>query len=400
MLICGFLCIVLLAVLIGSSPSNLCYDEPYHISLAASVATTGLRSALVSSENQSAAGPLFPIIHSTLSTVTEMAAPAVRWVNFVCLILVIIIIALTFKQHVKSSSWVGSLAIISVPFLWPAVGMALTEMPALLAFSGFIYCISTILTNEESEISRRSIAWAALAGLALGISILGRQTYLIILPALAALFYTVPRKSVLWILCLLTAGITSGWLFLLWGGLLPPSQTVVGEGLRIDHGFLSLSYIAAATLFINPRWMTPGNLYSIILVTAAAVLVAWLTRDYSSPPAKSLLLRFFSEPVARAIGFGIGAFLTGAGLLWAWQTLKALWIERFNPWRAFLFMILLALAAAPIKVSHLFSSRYVVGALGVLVLVTVTSEDGRRVAARVILGSTLGAALLWTYYQV
>ncbi len=393
------LSILFLAVLIWISPSRLCYDEPYHIALADSVETKGLRAALVSPENQSAAGPLYPIIHSAASSITEMDAPAIRWVNFICLILVIGLIALTLKQHVEYSPWIGALTIISVPFLWPAVGLALTEMPALLAFSGFIFCVSTILTNENEESPRELLAWAALAGVALGVSILGRQTYLIILPAVAALCYTSPKNRVLWILCLLTTAMTCGWLFILWGGLVPPIYESVGDGIRIDHGFLSLSYIAAATLFINPRWMKERNAFAITGIFVTAALIAWLTRDYSSPPAKSLLLGLFSEPIALAIGFGIGAFLTGAGLLWLWKTLQALWLERVNPWRSFLLMILLALAAAPVKVSHLFSSRYVIGALGVLILVIVTSMSYRWLSLRIILGSILGGALLWTYYQ-
>ncbi len=399
LLVTGVSCIALLAILIGISPKHLCYDEPYHLGLAEAVGKSGLQAALTAPDNQSAAGPLFPIIHSTLSSVTKLAAPSVRWVNFICLILVIGMISFTLRNEVSNHPWAGSIGILAVPFLWPAAGMALTEMPALLAFTGFLFCFSHILTSKEKEISRKSITWAALAGAALGVSILGRQTYLIILPAVAVLVYTVPQKRILWCLCLLITGITCGWLFLLWGGLLPPSQSVVGEGLRFDHGILSLSYVAAATLFINPRWMKPGSLSSVIILSAIAVVVAWLTRDYSSPPAKSLLLRFFSEPLARAIGFCIGTFLTGAGLLWGWSAIQKVWHDRFDPWRTFLHLTLLALVAAPVKVSHLFSSRYVVGALGVLVLVTTPSGRDRWIAARLFLGSSLGGALLWTYYQ-
>jgi len=393
------LCLILLALLISFSPSKLCYDEPYHLALAESVAKSGLTAALTSPDNQSAAGALFPAIHSFLSPVTNIRTPGVRWVNFLCLILIITLLGLTLNQRGERPSWIWPFVILSVPFLWPAAGLALTEIPALLAFSGFIFCISRILTTADESSLPSSYAWSVLAGLALGFSILGRQTYLITLPAFASLFLTVPRKWTFWAVCLITAGLTCGWLFVIWGGLLPPSQSVVGEGIRIDHGILSLSYIAAATLFLRPDWMKPRNTLSILLITALAVLAAWLSRDYSSPPAKSLLLRFFDEPLALGIGFAIGTFLTAAGLLWGWNAVQDLWRDRSDPWRTFLLLTLLALVAAPAKVAHLFSSRYVVGALGVLVLVTFTPRATGWLATRIVAGSALGGALLWTYYQ-
>ena len=51
-------------------------------------------------------------------------------------------------------------------------------------------------------------------------------------------------------------------------------------------------------------------------------------------------------------------------------------------------------------VSHQFSSRYVVGLLGVLILVVgVPQTSAYLLALRVALGSLAGAACLWTYFS-
>jgi hypothetical protein len=128
--------------------------------------------------------------------------------------------------------------------------------------------------------------------------------------------------------------------------------------------------------------------------------LAFLTRDYASPPAKPLLLKIFGDQLGLAVGFCIGALLTSVAVVWIWNTLLIMWRERRDPVRVFLFLTLFAMMAAPMKVSHQFSSRYVVGLLGVLVLVLgVSQTSGYLLALRIAFGSIIGAACLWTYFR-
>ncbi len=163
---------------------------------------------------------------------------------------------------------------------------------------------------------------------------------------------------------------------------------------------LALSYAGAATLFLNPEWMRLSNWKAATSCAIAGIFVACLARDYAAPPAKSLLLRIFGERMGYGVGFLIGAGIAILGVIWAWNTLKAAWQTRFRPNQVFLFLTLFALVAAPIRMTAGFSSRYIVGLLGVLlIIVGVPRNLGTWWIIRLATGSLIGAATLWTYYR-
>jgi len=100
------------------------------------------------------------------------------------------------------------------------------------------------------------------------------------------------------------------------------------------------------------------------------------------------------------IGFAVGCSLGAIGAVWAWTTFKTFWRERGDPGQVFLLLTLCALILAPMKMTAQFSSRYIVGCLGVLFLVVGAPLESRRYwAARMFIGSVLGMAILWTYFQ-
>lgn len=393
-LIVGCAAFALLAVMVAMSPPRLCYDEIYHINLAKNVQAHGWRAALTAPDNCSAAGPLYPALHLATVWGTGLKAPSIRVLNLLLLGLVIVVLAYTEKTG--SPNWWAGLSILAVPFLWPPSGMALTELPALAAFTVFVLAIRRIL---EFSHTATGFAWAGLAGFCLGLSILGRQVYLIVLPAVAALLLVAPRQWGLWLVCLCVACGACGWLFVLWGGLVPPSLRFVNSAVRLDHGVFSLSYVAAATLFLRPEWLKPRSFKTVFLSTVSGVLLALLSRDYANPPAKSLLLKVFGEKIGLPVGFAAGTVLIVLGVLWSWNALLFSCEQRREAFRVFLFLTLFALTAAPAAISHEFSSRYVVGLLPVLVLtVRVSDTSSTSFAMRAILGAIAGAATLWTYY--
>lgn len=296
-----------------------------------------------------------------------------------------------------TSRWSIPAALLAVPFLWPPTGVALTELPALLAFTAFILIILLLLRMPEA-MSATAFAWAALGGTAWGIAILGRQTYLIILPAMCALFFLSRRKWALWAVCFFACAMTCGWLFVVWRGTVPPAFAHIGSGIRLDHGVLSLCYIAAASLFLNPQSLRVRNIQGAIGCGLVGVPLALLTRDYSAPPAKSLLIGIFGPHRGLVVGAVIGAFMGWAAAVWLWNSIQAFWRDRSDTPRVFLYLVLFALAAAPAKVTHLFSSRYVVGLLTVLALLAAPAASP-WLLARLILGALCGAAMLLTYFH-
>jgi Zn-dependent protease with chaperone function len=170
--------------------------------------------------------------------------------------------------------------------------------------------------------------------------------------------------------------------------------------VSLTNVLLSLSYAAAATLFLNPRWLARQRPIVWVICTICAFTLACFARNYEEPPAKSLLVHAFGMQLGLLIGFVIGCGLAAIGAVWAWTTFKTFWRERRDPGQVFLLMSLAVLVLAPMKITWQFSSRYIVGALGVLYLIVDAPCQSRRYwAAQMIVGSILGMAILWSYYQ-
>ena len=393
-------CLLAMVAMIVTSPSQLRYDEHNHIGLTQIVATNGWRYALLSPENRSAAGPLYPAIHLMLSPITHLQSPAIRWLNFCCFLGVVLLLARCKPLEPVAPRFLSSFTLLAVPFLWPAVGMALTELPALLFFTCFVLLFLRVI-NSDVVLSTGIFWLALLAGLCLGVAILGRQTYLIVVPALVVLMFWQREKWLSVLLCIITSLAVCSWLFVLWHGLAPPHYYRITESSGSFANLLfSLSYAAAATLFLNPAWLCRQRVTVWIICTLCGSALSYFARNFEDPPAKSLLVHTFGNQFGLGIGFVIGCALAAIGAVWAWTTVKTFWRERRDPGQVFLLLTLGALVLTPMKMTAQFSSRYVVGCVGVLFLVVdAPLRPSRYWAARMFVGSLLGMAILWTYFQ-
>jgi len=88
---------------------------------------------LVQMKNQ-APGPLYQIIHVVLMPITHLKPPAIRIVNLVFLLLIILITSKIIKNtfsDLKYHHLFLALNIIAVPVTWVISGLALTEIPAM-----------------------------------------------------------------------------------------------------------------------------------------------------------------------------------------------------------------------------------------------------------------------------
>lgn len=391
----------LLLVMIASSPNELRYDERYHLALAQNVESQGWIDALADPSNQSAAGPLYPALHLLYGKLSNLEAPAVRWLNFVLLLGTTLLIGLT-RPNLSSAAVTSCAAfsIMAVPFLWTPAGLALTEVPALAAFSGFILMMGVSISASYQN--AKGWGWMvifgpALAGVLLGVAILGRQTYLVALPALFGLLLVSPRLWPHVVVCLLSALLVSGWLFIVWAGLVPPSQPDMNSGLKPVHGLMSLAYLAAATAFISPRFLVPSSFRAALVAILAGSLLAWFLSGNQDLPAEPLLTRLLGPTGGRLSGTAVLAGMFAVGLLWLWNLPACVWKRRADSFQMMCSFMLLALAVSPIVISAQFSSRYLVGMLGVLVLV-LQPVPSARLAARIVAGSLIGAATLYMKY--
>lgn len=401
-LITGICILLSLSWIIYHSPHALVYDEPYHIGLAKAASEQGWKAALTSDENKSAAGPLYAWLHLFASPLTDLEAPSVRWLNFGCLIAMITCVSL--HLHRRDQSIAPAIALLGVPFIWPAVGIALTEVPALLAFTAFVILCLRILKQsanvEESHGTTTRALVSIAAGLALGISVLGRQTYLVCFPCLliVACVHRHFWKETLVILS--TATLTCGWLFVLWKGLVPPSQQMTNSGIRMDHLTLSLAYLAVATLIIDPGWFGGIGWKQCVSAFVLATTVAAIAFRGLDPPAAGLLSKLLPSSSLPTFGTLIRALMLTGGLLWCLQLLREIQLRCQNAPSLLILLLLAALAAAPAKVSHQFSSRYVVGALTLIVVYQGTCQQ--KFAPNLIvvaLGAVVGSGTLLSYLR-
>jgi hypothetical protein len=389
-----------MVAMIVTSPSQLRYDERNHIGLTQIVATNGWHDALLSAENQSAAGPLYPAIHMMLSPITHLQPPAIRWVNFCCFLGVILVLAGCKPAEPVAPTLLSGFTLLAVPFLWPAVGMALTELPALLFFTCFVLLFLRVI-NSDVVLSRGTFVLAFLAGLCLGAAILGRQTYLIVVPALAVMMFCLREKWLPVLICIFTSLAVCCWLFVIWHGLAPPHYYRAAESSgRFANLLLSLSYAAVATLFLNPAWLWYQRGKAWIVCALCGFALSYFARNYEDPPAKSLIVHTFGNQFGVWIGFVAGCALAAIGAVWAWTMFKTFWRERRNRGQVFLLLSLGALVLAPMKMTAQFSSRYIVGYLGLLFLVVdAPLKPSQYWAARMFVGTVLGMAILWSYFQ-
>jgi hypothetical protein len=391
--------VALLAAFIIFSPHRLIYDENFHIGLTELIEADGW-DELFGKNNRSAAGPLYPTMHLATEPITDLDAPAIRWDNFVCILITIACLAGTFRQVGVPA--IRSWQLLAVPFLWPTVGMALTEVPALCAFSAFVLLAAIALTTDES---RSGVVWSAAigAGLALGAAILGRQTYLVVLPCFVVVAVWNPKHAATLVIMVLIAIASTIWLFWGWDGLVPPRLQVINAeaaGLVPVHAFLAMTYFGIAVLFIAP-WKTllPSVKVGAILAVVSFAIVLLLFRD-DPPPARALLNKMLGQNLAWMVGLGIRTVMISAGLVWFWYTIRTGWERRNDPLYLLTVLMLLALVAAPAKISHLFSSRYVVGGVGLLLLqMSPPTRLNKWDLLRLALGSAIGAGTLWSYYD-
>jgi hypothetical protein len=391
-------CFLVLLAMIATSPSQLRYDERNHIGLAQIVMTNGWRDALLSPENHSAAGPLYPAIHLMLSPITHLQPPAIRWVNFCCFLGVVLLLASYKPTEPIGPRILSGFTLLAVPFLWPAVGMALTELPALLFFTCFVLLFLRMI-NSDVVLSHQ-FGLAFMAGLCLGAAILGRQTYLIVLPVLVVMMFWLRDKWSAVLICIITALAVCSWIFALWHGLAPPQYYgLAHSSVSFANLLLSLSYAAVATLFLNPGWLWRQGATVWIISILCGFALAYFARNYQDAPAKSLLVHAFGMQLGLWIGFVVGCALAAIGAVWAWTTFKIFWRERRDPSQVFLWLSLGALVLAPMRMTAQFSSRYIVGSLGLLFLLVNAPRESRLWAAQMLVGSLLGMAILWTYFQ-
>jgi hypothetical protein len=137
-------------------------------------------------------------------------------------------------------------------------------------------------------------------------------------------------------------------------------------------------------------------LNSILFGILIGGICSWYL-GFETVPAKSLLTSLFGAQWAVLIGAVALAVMIGLAGVWL-LALSKFSLAGGNPFLVFNWLLLMAFIAAPAKISHLFSSRYVVSALIPLIILTGFEKSKISIALKIV-GMLVGAATLGTYYK-
>jgi len=417
---------VISTVIIALSPASFLYDEGYYFKYVSQLESKGLTLAYIK-ELSGPTGPLYGVVHKALAPVTSLQIVPMRVATNAMFALSGLLTLLTLYSVRSRNALVAPALAYAAPFAGVTFGLALTEVPAMLAASlGILVLVrALVIINDNSEslpheprkaaVPFVAFWWLALAGILLAAAVWGRQNYLAVLFALPILFVRYRSFELAsWLVVTSVFGLLSGLLFYVWGGLVPEASRFVSDinaqrpevfeaaasdggvffGLNPAFGILSLGYAAALFGFVAPAVF---SLRVSILGSAAAasVLATLLLPQIRFLPSYDALAPRLGPDLIPVASMFFGALLAFFGLWLLFSialrccermkqelphTSKAdgsflrrgeqdhpCWLLSSAPLSAKLYLFSavawLAVLATNMKISHQFSSRYVVVAL-------------------------------------
>lgn len=397
--------LLLLAVTISHTQPPL-HDEPYFLANMDLYREFGFsRDFLLQMEDQ-APGPLYQFVHAALQPLTHLDVPGVRLVNVFMLGLAICLLALLMRR-MSGLTWkvafVCALNMMAAPMIWQISGMALTEIPAML----FSFLSVLLLWFALRVPGYPAVVTIIAAGLLAGLGILGRTPFLaLVLAALVMIAWYIRAKRYrqvgllsLYIVISLAVCLP---VFNIWGGLTPPKQAYISNGLSLWHGILGFSYAAMVTLIIAPRWFIFSKRIAVGLgITYLVCLTLNLgVFSFTYTPLNKALARVMPPYFMEVYPYLISPFLATLAIYFAICLL--IWYRRneAQPFNIYLLTVVTLLLCSNLAVTHLFSSRYVAQLVPFFLPVLWQAEriNGWK-TWRYVLGMLLGFLSLETYFN-
>ncbi|HEY1381738.1 MAG TPA: hypothetical protein VGF55_33375 [Gemmataceae bacterium] len=345
------------------------------------------------------AGPLFQVVYWAAAPVTGLDPPAVRWVSMALTVVVILATAVALRRSGAAAALPRAVQLLVAPMVVVCGGLALTEMPALAAFSWHLPLLQG--AGAPAAGRGRRLAFGAAAGLLVGVAVCGRQNFLMAIPALAALVVAGGRR---WAgpaaAAAAAAAAIPAALFAVWGGMVPP-QTAWVSGLAPAHGLLAFAYAGIVYCLFDVRWLVrhwPVWLALLACSVAANAATGWLDYVPMKTTATNVLGRF--TDVYAVVSSGL---LAGFGLVFLAHLLRLLWANRSDPVPAYLVAFTGLLLASCARIAHQFSSRYIVLVAPALVVLAALRDrpaagETWGKAGRLAVGSAIGLSSLCAYY--
>ncbi|MBV8253774.1 MAG: hypothetical protein JO154_14290 [Chitinophaga sp.] len=382
------------------------FDEPLFIRNLFLMEKEGLSARFLLEMNDQAPGPLYQMIHYPLYFLTQWQMPGLRLVNMTLLAGITFMLVRIIVQHYKinaGTAFLYALNIMAVPMIWQVSGMALTEIPPLFFSLLAIYWLLLSINSMQSVTI--SVLYSLLAGVAMGLAVLGRSPFIVMIPASGILILHHWRDSRRWmviILFALTALAICAPVIYIWKGLMPPKQALVAAGgFSLWHGILAFAYGAMMTIIIAPSWFIFNRkiLGGLLITYLVFSLLNIFVLHYSYAPLSEALEKVLPTAMVRIYPFVISPVLATVALYYLVCSMYQAWIRRSEETYLFLLASCLLILATSCGVTHLFSSRYVAqaAALAVLLLVPYDRLNYWKLA-RFAVGMLIGFLSLETYF--
>ncbi len=395
---------MLLALLYGiiNSPNKLLYDEPYFINNLEFVLNNGLsKGSLIFYKNQ-APGPLFQIFFYFLIKYLGLSFNVInlRLVNFVLFCMSILLYTNIFESFRKKNFWIIFFTFFSIPFFYPILGLALTESTSLFFISVSFY----ILLKKKTSIISVLIFIASLS-----LALLGRQTFLAVIPIIFIYIYLSNfqniRKAV-FVISTIISLIPVAYLFYMCGGIVPPEQSFVSGksifNISIVNGLLGFGYCSFAFFLFNISVIKKYFNVKLISISFLLSLILVFLFNIKFIPFKS----FFDHYIflQEILSFALPVFIVQLSVTYLF-ILSLLVIENsksFNELNIAILLIGLFMSITTLKITHQFSSRYVAQYALFLFLPEKEDKKGTYYFIKIILllfGSIIGYYSLNSYYS-
>jgi 4-amino-4-deoxy-L-arabinose transferase-like glycosyltransferase len=360
-----------------------------------------------------APGPLYQIIHSFFEPITHFEVPGIRLVNVFFFTAVILLTFVIFKYYLKGfdHELLLALNLVAVPVIWQVAGMALTEMPAMF-FAVLSLLILGILVKRSMEVSVATLGLALLGGVCLGLAILGRTPFLMMIPAVMVLAFNPLGERLQ--RCTLSPFVVGAFVisaaaicapvFFIWKGLVPPHQAVISEGgLKLWHGVLAFAYAGIIVVLLVPQWFRLNKRIALGLLALWIVYgvlnVIWWKVEYM--PSYYLLASIFPAGVMKLYPYLVTPLLMVFSTYFVVHLAWYVFLHRNNAYYLMIAVTLVFVLMTCINIKHLFSSRYVAQAAPFLLLLIAEKEtfDWFK-PVRLLIGIGIGYASLETYVSV
>ena len=392
---------VVMCVLVLFARRGPTYDEPWYLGTVALLDRYGLTPEFLR-RLPGPAGPLYTLVQIVARPLTGLHAPGVRLVNLALVLGTVLLVGRCMRLlHPDRRDLTGT-DLLAVPGLGACACLALTEVPAM--FLATLAVLLLLLAVRPATAARAADVMLALAGgMSLGLAVTGRQPYLLILLAVPALVFGRPpqpgMQRPLWpaVAFVAAALAVCAPMFAVWGGLVPPSITRVSRGLVPAYAVLGAAYAGVIMAVLAPRYLdVPRRWLAAALV--GGLMVNEITHVVEITPLTSVVARFLSPSLVAVYASLVSGVLFGAALIFVVASLRNAWARRDDAAYAFVALAGLAILASCAKVTHQFSSRYVVVASPLLVLAaSYFTQSTRWKALRFGAAAVVNLLSVWSY---